>query len=57
MIARLTNIPDFNSSDETDKETVLSLLPREEESDEEEDSQQLNNLTKFTVGQPHSTCF
>ena len=44
MTARLANNPDFNSNDETDKETVLSTS--EESSDEDEDSHPLNNLTK-----------
>ena len=43
MTACLTNNPDFNSNHETDKESVLSTS--EESSDEEEDSQPLNNLT------------
>ena len=45
MTARLSNNPDFNSNDETDKETALSTS--EESSDGEEDSQPLNNLTEF----------
>ena len=45
MTGRLANNPDLNSNDETDKETVLSAT--EDESDEEQNSQQLNNLTKF----------
>ena len=45
MTARLTNNPDFNSNDETDKETTMSTS--EESSDEEENSQPLNKLIKF----------
>jgi len=45
MTARLTNNPDFDSNDETDKETTMSTS--EESSDEEENSQPLNKLTEF----------
>ena len=45
MTARLTNNPDFNSNDETDKETIMSTS--EESSDKEENSQPLNKLTEF----------